>query len=81
MVTTYTLARVLPPKDMDVYNSLLKFKQVKEVIMTYGEYDLLIKIEVNDLDELDQFIFTKIRAVDGISSTTTLIQAEPRFEG
>jgi DNA-binding Lrp family transcriptional regulator len=80
MVTTYTLARVHPTKDKDVYKSLQEFKQIKEVIITYGEYDLLIKIEVKDLDELDQFIFNKIRGVEGISSTTTLIQAEPQMK-
>ncbi len=81
MVTTYTLARLIPTKDKDVIQKLLEFKQIKEVIITYGVYDLLIKIEVKDLEELDQFIFNKIRAIDGISSTTTLIQAEPRFGG
>jgi DNA-binding Lrp family transcriptional regulator len=78
MVTTYTLARILPTRDKDVYDRLKKFHQIKEVIITYGEYDLIIKIEVKDLDELDQFIFNKIRVIEGISSTTTLIQAQPQ---
>jgi DNA-binding Lrp family transcriptional regulator len=80
MVTTYTLARLNPTKDKDVHMKLLEFNEIKEVIITYGVYDLLIKIEVNDLEELDQFIFNKIRHIDGISSTTTLIQAEPKLK-
>lgn len=78
MVTTYTLARILPTRDKYVYDRLKKFHQIKEVIITYGEYDLIIKIEVEDLEELDQFIFNKIRVIEGISSTTTLIQAKPQ---
>lgn len=77
MVTTYTLARVLPSMDWDVREIVAKLPQVKEVIMTYGEYDLIIKIQVESLEELDQFIFTKLRTIEGIAATTTLLEASP----
>jgi len=47
------------------------------VIMTYGEYDLIVRIEVDSLDELDFFIFNKLRAIEGVEATTTLIAAKP----
>jgi DNA-binding Lrp family transcriptional regulator len=75
MVTSYTLARVEPTKDNIVYEKINSLPEVKEVITTYGEYDMIIKVEVNSLDDLDNFVFSKLRVIKGIESTTTLISA------
>ena len=76
MVTSYTLARVEPAKDTSVYYEVKKLSEVKEVITTYGEYDLIIKVEVESLAELDTFVFHKLRVIEGVDSTTTLINAQ-----
>lgn len=78
MITSYTLARVLPAKDKDAYKMVKTFDEVKEVILTYGEYDLIIKIESDSLEDLDHFIFDRIRATEGIIATTTLLEARPK---
>ena len=78
MVTAYTLARVLPSMDRKVSEEVVKLDSVKEVILTYGEYDLIIKIDVNTLDALDTFVFNKLRSIEGIAATTTLIEAKPK---
>jgi len=73
MVTAYILARIKPNHDREVLEKVRKLPQVKDAITVYGEYDLIMKIEVESLDELDAFIFDVIRAIDGIKSTTTLL--------
>lgn len=78
MITSYTLVRILPAKDEEVYRTVKTYPEVKEVILTYGEYDLIIKIELNSLEELDHFIFNKLRTTDGVEVTTTLIEARPK---
>lgn len=78
MITSYTLARVLPAKDKEVYMKVKVFDEVKDVVLTYGEYDLILKIESNSLEDLDHFVFNKLRAIDGIASTTTLLEAQPK---
>ena len=78
MIISYTLLRVLPQKDREVYTAIKTLPQVKEIIMTYGEYDLICKVESNSLEELDHFIFNKIRTTDGVTATTTLLQAKPK---
>ncbi len=75
MVISYTLARVEPAKDLKVYDLVKQLPGVKEVITTYGEYDLIIKVEVESLDKLDDFVFNKLRVIEGIELTTTLINA------
>ena len=74
-MTSYTLARVEPAKDLKVYDLVKQLPGVKEVITTYGEYDLIIKVEVDSLDSLDDFVFNKLRIIEGIKLTTTLINA------
>ena len=76
MVISYTLVRVEPSKDNNVYEKLKSLPEVKEVITTYGEFDMIIKIEVDSLDSLDNFVFSKLRVIEGIESTTTLISAK-----
>ncbi len=75
MVTSYTLARVKPAKDVEIYKIIKELPCVTEVITTYGEFDLIIKIEVDSLSSLDDFVFNKLRVIEGIESTTTLISA------
>ncbi len=76
MVTSYTLVRVEPVKDNILYETIKGLPEVKEVITTYGEFDMIIKIEVDSLDALDNFVFSKLRTIEGIVSTTTLISAK-----
>ena len=78
MVNSYTLVRVNPAMDREVYNKVKAFSEVKEAIITYGEYDLILKAEFNSLDELDNFIFSKLRTAEGVTATTTLLEARPR---
>jgi len=81
MVTSYTLARVEPSKDNVVYNKIKSLPEVKEVVTTYGEYDLIIKVEVDSLDALDNFVFSTLRVIEGIESTTTLISVKSQIHG
>ena len=75
MVVSYTLARVQPAKEVQVFYKVKEYAEVKELITTYGEYDIIIKVEVDNLEKLDEFIFNKLRTIEGVEATTTLIRA------
>jgi DNA-binding Lrp family transcriptional regulator len=77
MIVSYTLMRILPVKDRDVYRAVKNFSEVKEIVRTFGEYDLVIRVESPSLDDLDNFIFNKLRTIEGVIATTTLIEAAP----
>jgi DNA-binding Lrp family transcriptional regulator len=76
MVVSYTLARVLPAQDKDVYEQVLALKEVKGVVLAYGVYDMMLTIETENIEELDHIVFNEIRKIEGIVSTTTLIGAD-----
>lgn len=74
MITAYVLLRVKPGMDKDVFLNVKKLSQVKEAIVVYGEYDLLVRIDVPLMEDLDTFIFDTIRMISGVESSTTLIK-------
>ena len=76
MVVSYTLARVIPTHDKDVYEQVSALDEVKGVVLSYGVYDMMITIETENIEELDYIVFNEIRKIEGIDSTTTLIGAK-----
>lgn len=73
MIAAYVLMRIKPGMDRSVLHEVRKLAQVKAVETVYGEYDMLIKIEMETLDELDSFIFDIVRNIKGVEGSTTLI--------
>jgi DNA-binding Lrp family transcriptional regulator len=49
---------------------------VKEADATYGSYDLVIKVSFKTIEDLDRFIFEKIRRIKGINETSSMIVAK-----
>ena len=75
MVIAYVLATLKAGSERDVKDKLKEIKEVTDVNILYGEYDLIIKIELDGISELSDFILDKIRAISSIERTTTLIVA------
>ncbi|MEN2998981.1 MAG: Lrp/AsnC ligand binding domain-containing protein [Acidilobaceae archaeon] len=46
--------------------------QVTEVKITYGEFDLVVKVEVDNMNTLEK-VTTAIRTISGVRRTVTLI--------
>lgn len=77
MIEAYVLLRIRPGMDRSVFRTIDKLKQVKVAETVYGEYDLLTRVQLETMDDLDAFIFDKVRTIDGVERTTTLITIEP----
>jgi len=73
MITSYVLLKIQPGMDRNVLHVVRKLAKVKIVETLYGEYDMLLKIEVETLDDLDSFIFDTVRTIKGVEGSTTLI--------
>jgi DNA-binding Lrp family transcriptional regulator len=48
----------------------------EEGYVSYGVYDLIIKVKATTMEELREAVTHKIRTVDGVRSTLTLIMVE-----
>jgi DNA-binding Lrp family transcriptional regulator len=56
--------------------SLKELDEVKEVYTVYGVYDYIVKLETQSMSELKDVITAKIRRIEHIRSTLTLISIE-----
>jgi len=72
----YVLIIVRPGQEKEVLKKLLEFPIVVEAKPVYGEYDIVLKVKVENIHELREFVFETLRRVQGIEKTTTLICAE-----
>jgi DNA-binding Lrp family transcriptional regulator len=72
MVIAYVLITTIPTKEHEVYNALQEVDEIVELHPIFGEYDLIAKIEVQDMEELTEVMLKEIRHVSGILNTKTL---------
>jgi len=68
----YVLVKSKIGHEVDVMNDILKIDGVKEVMGTYGVYDIFVKVQVPTRNEIEKVIIYKIRKVNNVLSTTTL---------
>jgi len=73
MVVAYSLIKAESGKDYRIFAEVKRKKEVKEVALTYGAFDLIAKIEVESPEELDTFIFNVLRKIPEVKETMTLI--------
>ena len=73
LIHAFVLAKVESGKDGDVLQEVKKVAGVQHATPTYGEYDLHADVALASKEELDKFIFDKIRRIEGIKETLLLI--------
>jgi DNA-binding Lrp family transcriptional regulator len=56
------------------------FPEVQEVHIISGEWDILIKVKVRDVDSVGKFVVDKLRLVRGIEKTLTCLVFESEKE-
>jgi DNA-binding Lrp family transcriptional regulator len=60
----------------EVVAELRKIGNVKESYEVYGVYDVVAKVEAESLDKLKEIITWKIRKLDKVRSTLTMLVIE-----
>jgi DNA-binding Lrp family transcriptional regulator len=73
MIIAYVLAKVEAGKDAEVLTEAKEIPGVTQAVPTYGVYDLHVEVSFDTMEELDRFIFDKIRRIPGIKETVTLV--------
>jgi len=60
----------------EVVAELRKIGNVKESYVVYGVYDIVAKVEADSMDKLKEVVTWKIRRLDKVRSTLTMIVVE-----
>lgn len=76
MVSVYIMVKLIAGKDEEVFAQVQKLKQIKEASVTYGAYDLILKVEFQRIEEVDEFLFDVVRRIPGVSETMSMIVAK-----
>jgi Lrp/AsnC family transcriptional regulator for asnA, asnC and gidA len=75
MPRAYVLFGVGSGLEEQVYEKLKSVNGVQEVFVSYGVYDLIVKIKTDSMEELKELVSYRLRRITGVRSTLTLIQA------
>ena len=58
--------------EYDLSSKLRDIDEIKNVMITYGDYDIVIEAKTDDATKMDDLIITKIRKLEKIRTTITL---------
>ena len=75
-VLAYVLVTLNPGTEKDMLKKIAYLNEVTRVSMMYGEYDAIIKVNAESLDQLNEFLTDKLRVLPDIFQTATLIVAK-----
>lgn len=81
MVVAYVLLTVSPGSEKTISKLLSNMREVVEVSELYGEYDIIMKVMLTSLPELDTFLTDKIRSIADVHLTSTMIVAYEHKRG
>ena len=75
MAIGYILIKTNPAMEKRVFEEInsKKIKDVKDCHILFGEYDLLVKLDVPHFSDISTLVTNEIRSIQGINETKTLI--------
>jgi DNA-binding Lrp family transcriptional regulator len=75
VVQAYVLFKVGSGTEKEVCEKIVNFDEVIATGIVYGEYDVVARISVPDLEALETFLSQKMRNVPSVMLTSTMIMA------
>ena len=72
MEKSYILLSCEIGKEQELAAHLRDINEIKNVMITYGDYDIVIEAETDDAEAMDKLITSKIRKLGEIRSSITL---------
>ncbi len=76
MPSAFVLINVEAGAEDTVLKQVRKIGTVEESYVSYGVYDLVVKVKANSMEELKDIVSHKIRAINELRSSLTLILVE-----
>jgi uncharacterized ParB-like nuclease family protein/DNA-binding Lrp family transcriptional regulator len=85
-ITAFVMLNVDAKRELKVVDKLFALPEVREVHSIHGSIDVLVKIVLtrdllsSDAEVIGQFVHEKVRQVDGVNSTQTLIPGTSKIK-
>lgn len=69
----YILLNTELEKESEVVKELKGIMEIKNIFIVYGIYDIIVEVEAETMDKVKEIVFNKIRRLNIVKSTITLI--------
>lgn len=66
------------PKEKAILEKFSDINEIKETFFVNGEFDLILKVEIESIEDLTKLYVKKIKNSSIIKNSTTLVVAEPK---
>ena len=76
MPIAFILINTETGSESDVLESLKEVEGIQEAYSVYGVYDIIVKIEAESMDKLKDIVTWRIRRLNKVRSTLTMIVIE-----
>lgn len=76
MPVVYILINAELGMEEDLLQELRKIEDIKEAYVTYGVYDVIVKAEAENMENLKELVAFKIRRMKEVKNTLTMAVAE-----
>jgi len=74
-VVAFIMLKVRTDSTREVLEKVRSFKETKQAHIIFGAYDMIVKAEFKDNDEMSRFVVDKIKSIDGVLDTATNVCA------
>ncbi len=72
----YVLVGLRDCDEQQVVSKLLDYEEVVEAYILFGEWDIIAKLEVESPEAAGTFVMDKVRSIEDVNLTSTLIVAK-----
>ena len=79
MAQAYVLLKVTPGYERNIVKELKDIPEIEDINELYGEWDIIIKASVARIEDLDALLSEKMRRIEGVTLTSTMIVAEYKY--
>jgi DNA-binding Lrp family transcriptional regulator len=76
MPTAFVLINTEIGSEADVLKDLKKVEGVEEAFAVYGVYDIIARVKADTMDKLKETVTWRVRRLDKVRSTLTMIVVE-----
>ena len=76
MSVGYVLINVEPGSEYEVFNTTQDLPFVVDANLLFGDHDLILKIEAENMGVIARLVVDHLRSIDGVLNTKTLACAE-----
>jgi DNA-binding Lrp family transcriptional regulator len=79
MAEAFVLLKVTPGYERNIVKELKDIPEIVNVHELYGEWDMIAKASVVKIEDLDALLSEKMRKIEGVTLTSTMIVAEYKY--